>query len=41
MNIYEELQKEHSLAQAKKIAAYATLSSKNFAELMECYLTRE
>ena len=41
MNIYEELQKEHSLAQAKKIAAYATLSSKNFAELMDFFLTRE
>lgn len=41
MNIHEELMKEHSLVQAKKTAAYATLSSKNFAELMDCFLTPE
>jgi hypothetical protein len=41
MNIREELLKEHSKAQALKIAAYACNSSENFKELMNCFTDNE
>ncbi len=41
MNIGEELMKEHSLQQSKKIAAYAISSNKNFAALMKCFFDPE
>ncbi len=41
MNIRTELLKEHSKAQAIKIATYACLSKKNFRELMYCFMSDE
>jgi hypothetical protein len=41
MNIREELRKEHTKANALKIARYACLSKKNFKELMSCFLDEE
>lgn len=43
MNIREELLKEknHSKQQALKISEYACSSSKNFKELMQCFLSNE
>jgi hypothetical protein len=41
MNIREELLKEHSKAQALKIAAYACLSPENFKELIHCFFDNE
>ena len=41
MNIREELLKEHSKAQALKIAGYACSSTKNFKELMNCFIDDE
>ena len=41
MNIYTELQKEHSKEQALKIANYACSSDNHFAELMHCFLLNE
>jgi hypothetical protein len=37
MNIREELEKEHSKAQALRIANYAVQNKKQFRELMDCY----
>lgn len=39
MNITEELEREHSRAQALKIATYACASKKNFRELMRCFMS--
>jgi hypothetical protein len=41
MNIKEELLKEHSKQQALKIADYASASSKNFNQVMQCFLSDE
>lgn len=41
MHLREELLKEHSAAQAKKIAAWAGVSAKNFRLLMECFMESE
>ena len=41
MNIRDEILKEHSRAQALKIAAYACASKKNFKELMKCFMADE
>jgi hypothetical protein len=38
MNIKEEILKEHSKKQVLQIAAYASLSKKNFKELVKCFL---
>ncbi len=39
MNIGDEILKEHSLQQAKKIASYAIATPKLFSELMDCFLS--
>jgi hypothetical protein len=41
MNIRDEILKEHSRAQALKIAGYACASQKNFKELMKCFMSDE
>ena len=41
MNIRDEILKEHSKAQALKIASYACSSKKNFKELMVCFTDDE
>ena len=41
MNIRDEILKEHSRAQALKIAAYACTSKKNCKELMKCFMSDE
>ncbi len=41
MNIREEILKEHSKANALKIAAYACSSPKAFSELMACFMDKE
>jgi hypothetical protein len=41
MHLREELLKEHSVKQAKKIAAWAAVSAENFHVLMECFMDSE
>lgn len=41
MNIREELLKEHSLANSKRIAKYACAALQNLKELMDCFLSPE
>jgi hypothetical protein len=41
MNIREEIAREHSRAQALRIANYACSSAKNFKELMRCFMDDE
>lgn len=41
MRIHEQLLKEHNAATTKLVAAHASVSRENFAELMECFLSNE
>ncbi|GEO12048.1 hypothetical protein [Segetibacter aerophilus] len=41
MNIRDELLKEHSLANTRKIVNFACASEENFEQLMQCFLCQE